>query len=232
MHFPLQGRFLSLLKREVVRCTSEGANAPRGALERKIEGMTPFVHQSNSLVTSGTKGSCTANRTFTDSRLYEFGTGSFLPSPASRTASLIVASGVTALDSLPQRENFRANGSPAPPWPFSFWLPFSPLLYQQHLCHMLLYHIFLQKLVLPSVGRQEIPRMFFFATSFVDLHEERENMARTSNNDKVLILSISGHQTWALPRRMMFVPFLRRTSNLTVSTLSSVLAQPWHRPVS
>lgn len=83
-----------------------------------------------------------------------------------------------------------------------------------------------------------------FATSFVDLHEERENMARTSNNGKVLILSvyfcaywisilsISGHQAWALPRRMMFVPFLRRTSNLTVSTLSSVLAQPWHRPVS
>lgn len=157
MHFPLQGRFLSLLKREVVRCTSEGANAPRGALERKIEGMAPFVHQSNSLVTSGTKGSCTANRTFTDSRLYEFGTGSFLPSPASRTASLIVASGVACLDSLSQRENFRANNSPAPPWPFSFWLPFFPLSYQQHLCHMLLCHISLQKLVLPSVGQQEIP---------------------------------------------------------------------------
>ena len=122
--------------------------------------MAPFVHQSNSLLTSGTKGSCTANRTFTDSRLYEFGTGSLLPSPASRTASLIVTSGVAALDSLSQRENFRANNSPAPPWPFSFWLPFSPLSYRQHLCYMLLYHIFLQTLVLPSVGRQEIPRMF------------------------------------------------------------------------
>lgn len=29
-----------------------------------------------------------------------------------------------------------------------------------------------------------------FATSFVALHEERENMARTSNNSKVLILSV------------------------------------------
>lgn len=96
MHIPLQGRFLSLLKRKAARCTPEGANAPRGALGRKIEGMTPFVHQSNSLVTSGTKGSCTANRTFTDSRLYEFGTGSPLPSPASRTASLMVASWIAA----------------------------------------------------------------------------------------------------------------------------------------
>lgn len=157
MHIPLQGRFLSLLKRKAARCTPEGANAPRGALGRKIEGMTPFVHQSNSLVTSGTKGSCTANRTFTDSRLYEFGTGSFLPSPASRTASLMVTSGIAALVSLSQRENFRANNSPAPPWPFSFWLPFFPLSYQQHLCHMLLCHISLQKLVLPSVGQQEIP---------------------------------------------------------------------------
>lgn len=118
------------------------------------------MYQSSSLVASGTKGNCTANRTFADSRLYEFGTGSPLPCPASRTASLIVASGVAALDSLSQRENFRANNSPAPPWPFSFWLPFFPLSYRQHLCHMLLYHIFLQKLVLPSVDRQEIPRMF------------------------------------------------------------------------
>lgn len=121
--------------------------------------MAPFVHQSNSLVASGTKGSCTANRTFTDSRLYEFGTGSLLPSPASRTASLMVITGIVALVSLSQRENFRANNSPAPPWPFSFWLPFFPLSYRQHLCYMLLYHISLQKLVLPSVGRQEIPRM-------------------------------------------------------------------------
>lgn len=116
--------------------------------------------QSNSLVTSGTKGSCTANRMFTDSRLYEFGTGSPLPSPASRTASLMVASWIAALVSLSQRESFRANSSPAPPWPFSFWLPFSPLSYRQHLCYMLPCHVFLQTLVLPSVGRQEIPRMF------------------------------------------------------------------------
>lgn len=121
--------------------------------------MAPFVRQSKSLVTSGTKGSCTANRTFTDNRLCEFGTGSFLPSPASRTASLMVTSGIAALVSLSQRENFRANNSPAPPWPFSFWLPFFPLSYRQHLCYMLLYHISLQKLVLSSVGRQEIPRM-------------------------------------------------------------------------
>lgn len=80
--------------------------------------------------------------------------------PASRTASLIVTSGIAALVSLSQRENFRANNSPAPPWPFSFWLPFFPLSYRQHLCYMLLYHIFLQTLVLPSVGRKEIPRMF------------------------------------------------------------------------
>lgn len=104
--------------------------------------------------------SCTANRTFSDSCLYEFETGSPLPSPASRTASLMVASWIAALVSLSQRENLWANSSPAPPWPFSFWLPFSPLSYQQHLCYMLLYHVFLQILVLPSVGRQEIPRMF------------------------------------------------------------------------
>lgn len=82
MHFPLQGRFQSLLKREVARCALEGINVPRVALERKIEGMAPFVHQNNSLVTSGAKGSCTANRTFTDSRLYELEkTHFFLPLP-------------------------------------------------------------------------------------------------------------------------------------------------------
>ena len=37
--------------------------------------------------------SCTANRMFTDSRLYEFGTGSPLHFPASRAASLMVESG-------------------------------------------------------------------------------------------------------------------------------------------
>lgn len=105
------------------------------------------------------KGSCTANRTFTDSRLYELEqTHFFLPLPHGQPP--LVASGVTALDSLSQRENFRANNSPAPPWPFSFWLPFFPLSYRQHLYHMLPYHIFLQTLVLPSVGQQESQRMY------------------------------------------------------------------------
>ena len=187
--------------------------------------------------------SCTANRMFTDSRLYEFGTGSPLPSPASRTATLMVASWIAALVSLSQRESFQANSSPAPPWPFSFWLPFSPLSYRQHLCYMLLYHI-LTNTCAPERGSARDSTNVSFATSFVALHEERENMARTSNNCKVLILSvyfctywisilsISGHQAWALPRRMMFVPFFRHTSNLAVSTLSSVLAQPRHRPIS
>lgn len=42
----------------------------------------------------------------------------------------------------------------------------------------------------PERGSARDSTLVFFATSFVALHEERENMARTSNNSKVLILSV------------------------------------------